>query len=180
MFAGKLQLIGGLSLRQTRPEDGQFLLAMFMAARPWLAETSNDPEFVRFLFEDQYRIARHGVGQVYPEHLDFVIERTGQAIGRLTLDFGYSDWRISIMEIHPEARRKGNGSDVVRSLQRGAAGPKMALTGSALAFPPGALEFWMRQGFRVLASRPPHVEIIWCPPGRPWPQINPAAAAQAG
>ena len=167
-------------MRQSRTEDIQFLLAMFMAARPWLAETSDDPDFVRFLFEDQYRIARLGVGHLYPEHMDFVIERTGQAIGRLTLDFGYSDWRISIMEIHPEARRKGNGADVVRSLQRGAAGQKMALTGAALTYPPGALEFWMRQGFRVIASRPPHVELVWCPPGRPWPQPVPAVVPQYG
>ena len=175
MFQGKLQLFGGLALRQTRAEDSVFLMDMFITARPWLCESSGDPDFVRFLYEDQYRINRNGLETLYPEHLDFLIERTGQSVGRLTLDFGRSDWRISILEIHPQARRKGIGGDLVRSLQKAASGPKMVLSGAALAYPPGGLDFWVRQGFRVMAMRPPILEIAWYPPGRPWPVMNPAA-----
>jgi len=174
MIPANLPLIGSLALRQTRPDDTDFLLKMFMAARPWLTETSHDADFVRTLFEDQYRITRHGLETLYPEHLDFVVEKTGQSVGHLTINLGRDDWRLGIVEIHPRARRKGIGRDLVKSLQTAAGSKLISLSVMAMTFPNDGLLFWLSQGFRVVDQRPPAVGLLWYPPGRPWPQL-PAA-----
>lgn len=72
-FQGKLTFSGDTSLRAVRPSDDAFLLGMFMAARPHLVHSHPDPNFVRFLYEDQRRINRLEAEARYPEHLEFVI-----------------------------------------------------------------------------------------------------------
>lgn len=168
-FAGAFPMLGGVSLRFSTPADENFLLDMFLAARPWLVMTSDNRDFVRFLLEDQYRITLQGREGVYPEHLDFVIEKTGQAVGHLTVNLGYADWRISQLEVHPLARGKGIGRDVVRSLQAAAANAKVRLTVGTLANLQQALAFYAGLGFRVVTHAPPVVELAWLPEGMAWP-----------
>jgi ribosomal protein S18 acetylase RimI-like enzyme len=169
-----LKLYGGLALRLARPADRDFLLDLFIASRPWLDFTSQDREFVREIFEQQYRALQAGLEHRYPEHLDFVLERTGQAVGRVILDLAYTDWRLSELQIHPLARGKGIGSDLVRSLQTAAAGSAVPITLATLMVLTRAQSFYRRLGFRVVGHNPPSVELAWFPPQ------HPGAAAPAG
>jgi GNAT superfamily N-acetyltransferase len=162
-----LRLLGGLSLRPSVPADENLLLELFMAARPWFNWTDLEPDAIRFLYEEQWRINRIGVGTVYPEHLDFVVEKTGQAVAHLLIDLGYHDWRITQFAVHPKARNKGIGSDVVRSLQAAAATPLLPLTVSTAAVLTGAVRFWTRHGFRIVSDAPPVLHMAWLPAGRP-------------
>lgn len=160
---GAFQLPGSLGLRFTAPADKTFLLDMFIAARPWLAESHPDADFVRDLYEDQLRINGIGQGQVYPDHLDFVVERTGQAIGHLVIQIGQEAWRIVQLEFHPLARGKGNGSDLVRGLQAGAERARVALTASALTEMARTLAFYQGLGFQVAGHRPLLTDLVWLP-----------------
>lgn len=162
-LVGAIPMLGGLSLRFATSSDENFLLDMFLAARPWLAETSPDRDFVRFLLEDQKRIARLGAETVYPAHLEFIVEKTGQAVGHLLVDLGYADWRISQLEIHPQARGKSIGGDIMRSLQKAADGKNIALTVSTVMTLPRALGFYLRLGFVVTRQQAPVVDLIWLP-----------------
>lgn len=164
---GSLQLYGGLSLRAARPADQDFLLDMFVASRPWLNAASQDRDFVRTLYEQQYRGLQAALEERYPQHLDFVLERTGQAVGRVILDLGYADWRLSELQVHPLAQGKGIGSDLIRSLQAAAANAGMPLTLATLMVMTRAQEFYRRLGFRVVGQNPPAVELAWFPPGHP-------------
>ena len=163
-YQGTLQLPGGLSLRFATGADKVFLLNMFMAARPWLALSHGDEEYVRFLYEDQLRI--NGIGQetALPNHLDFVVERSGQAIGHLVTHLGREEWRIAQLELHPLVRGKGNGSDLLRGLQAGAERAGVALTASALTEMPRTLAFYRRLGFHIAGQRPPVTDLFWLPP----------------
>jgi GNAT superfamily N-acetyltransferase len=169
-FEGKLAFAGGTTLRTVRPSDDDFLLGMFMAARPHLAQSHPDPDFVRFLYEDQRRINRIGAEGRYPDHLEFVIERTGQDVGFLRLDFGYSDWRIAEFALHPLARGKGIGGDILKGLQAvaGQAGMTLSLSTPSVM---GAAGFYARHGFAMLPAADPTqpsavVHMAWYPPGR--------------
>jgi GNAT superfamily N-acetyltransferase len=170
---------GGIALRFARPSDQDFLLKMFMAARPWFDWTTLPPDGIRHLYEDQMRITQAGAGAHYPEHLDFIIERTGQDIGHLMIDLGYGDWHISSFELHPETRGKGLGSEVIRGLQAGCTAQKLPLTVSTLESLNGALRFYGRAGFAMIVHRSPMVHLGWCPPGVPWPWPVPAPQAVA-
>jgi len=168
-FQGKLAFAGGTSLRLVQPSDDNFLLGMFMAARPHLAVSHPDRDFVRFLYEDQRRINRIGAEGRYPEHLEFVIERTGQDVGYLRLDFGYSDWRIAEFALHPLARGKGIGGVILKGLQTVAGQARMTLSLSTPATIGSAAAFYARYGFVALPSSEPMptmLHMAWYPPGR--------------
>jgi GNAT superfamily N-acetyltransferase len=172
-FAGAIPMLGGLSLRFAAPSDRDFLLELFMAARPWFNWSTLDLDAIHALYEQQWKITREGTGAMYPEHLDFVVEKTGQAVAHLVVDLGYHHWRITQLEVHAQARSKGIGSDVVRSLQAAAAKFSHPLTVSAMMADPDALRFWGRMGFGAVAQAAPMLQLAWFPPGHP--ALAPAA-----
>lgn len=133
-----------------------------MAARPWFNWVEHERDYIRFLYEDQMRITRLGNGANYPEHLDFVVEKTGQAVAHVVVDLGYHDWRITQLEVHPLARGKGIGGDIVRSLQGAAERACLPLTVSALS-ETGAPAFYAKLGFRVAGEQPPMLHMAWLP-----------------
>jgi ribosomal protein S18 acetylase RimI-like enzyme len=175
--AGSIPLMGGLGLRPALPADQTFLLQLFVESRPWLSWADRDRDFLQMLYEQQYQALRAGLGARYPEHLDFIVERTGQAVGRLVVDLGYADWRISELAVVAAARGKGIGSDLVRSLQAAAGQLRLPLTLSTPMAGTNARPLYERLGFRVTAVRPPLYEMAWYPPGVPVPQ---AAGASLG
>ncbi|GJE04418.1 GNAT family N-acetyltransferase [Methylobacterium isbiliense] len=176
-LAGSIPLAAGLGLRLAAPADEPFLLQLFRESRPWLAWAEGGRDFVHALYEQQYRTLRAGLEAHYPEHLDFVIERTGQAAGRLIVDLGYADWRLSELQVLAAARGRGIGSDVVRSLQAAAGSRRLPITLATPMLGATGKGVYERLGFRVTAVRPPHYEMAWHPPGLPGPG---AAAAPGG
>lgn len=164
---GFIQMYGGLSMRFVRPNDEAFLLDMFMAARPWFNWTDLGRDQIRALYEDQLRLTRIGTGAMYPDHLDFVVEKTDQAVAHVVVDLGYHDWRVTQLEVHPLARGKGIGSDIIRSLQAAAQNGSMPLTVSTPMAQTNALAFYGRLGFGVVGEQAPMVHLAWLPPGRP-------------
>jgi N-acetylglutamate synthase and related acetyltransferases len=184
-YQGTLPLLGGLSIRQSRPSDEDFLLGLFTDARPWLAKSHHDRDFIRMLYEQQYGAMRTGQETRYPEHLDFIVEKVGQAVGRLIIDLGRHDWRIAEVEVHRLARGKGIGSDLIRSIQGTAAQVGVPLTLSVLAAETRVHWFYFRLGFQMIANVPPMLELIWLPPGHPGiqhlpPQVLPPQMQQGG
>lgn len=166
-ITGSFTLLGGLSLRSTTPVDEDFLLQLFIDVRPWLAWAEGDRDFIRALYEQQYRVMRTGQEAIYPEHLDFIIEKTGQRVGRLVIDLGYADWRVSELQIIAKAQGKGIGSDLLRSLQKAAGSSMMPLTLSTPMYWFSALQFYQQLGFCVMANDPPYYHMAWFPPGHP-------------
>lgn len=162
--AGSLRLFGGLALCPIRPSDQGFLLQLFIESRPWLSLVDLDRDALQALYEQQYRVLRAGLESVYPEHLDFIVERTGQAVGRLVVDLGYADWRITELAIVQAARGKGIGTDLVRSLQAAAEQQRLPITLSTpMAGATDGRSLYERLGFQVTAVRPPLYEMAWLP-----------------
>lgn len=182
-FQGTLPLLDGLSMRHPRPSDDGFLLGLFMDARPWLAQAHHDRDFIRMLYEQQYDARRVGQETRYPQHLDFVVEKVGQPVGRIVMDLGRYDWRISEVEIHKLARGKGIGTSLIRSLQGSAIPLRLPMTLSVNETETRLHWFYHRLGFDLLAHTPPVLELIWLPPGHPGiqhlpPQILPPSLQQ--
>ncbi|MBF0146958.1 MAG: GNAT family N-acetyltransferase [Magnetococcales bacterium] len=162
--SGKLTMKGGLSLRFAGPGDELFLLAMFKAARPWLTMASSDSDLVHHLYEEQKRITRIGNETVYPEHLDFIIEKLGQDVGHMVIDLSSDHWRLSQLELHPLGQGKGIGSDAVASLKMAAQNANVALTVATPMMLSRVIGFYKKLGFGVRGLFPPMVELIWIPP----------------
>jgi len=167
---GSFALPGGLGLRFAAPTDEDFLLDLFIEARPWLGWAEGNKDFIRDLYESQYKIMRAGQENRYPEHLDMIIQRTGQDVGRLVIDLGHADWRVSEIQILTAARGKGIASDLLRGLQMAAGKSMLPITLSTPMFWFGARSLYERLDFKVVSIDPPHLHLAWFPPGHPMAQ----------
>ncbi|SMH43158.1 GNAT family N-acetyltransferase [Azospirillum agricola] len=174
-FTGAFTFPGNLGARFTTPSDEDFLLQLFIEARPWLSWAEGSRDFLRMLHEQQYATMRAGLESLYPEHIDLVIEKAGDRVGRLTVDLGYSDWRVSELQISIEARGRGIGSDVLRGLQMAATSLLLPISLSTPMIGSHGRQVYERLGFRVTDVTPPLYQMAWFPQGHP--AAVPAGAA---
>lgn len=176
-LAGSFVFPGNLTARFTAPSDETFLLELFIEARPWLSWAEGSKDFIRNLYEQQYKTMRAGQEAIYPEHVDLVIEKAGDRVGRLVVDLGYADWRVSELQVLTKARGKGIGSDALRGLQMAASSMLLPITLSTPMVGSHGRQVYERLGFRVTAVDPPHYHMAWFPKGHPMaaPVAVPAA-----
>ena len=163
-FSGSFQMPGGVALRLVRSGDGDFLFRLFVDARPWLSWTDGGDDATRALYEQQYRAMQAGKDAVYPEHLDLVIERMGEAVGRVVVDLGYGNWRIAELQIAAVAQRGGIGTNVVRGLQMAAARTGVCLRLAAPMFGSHGRRLYEQLGFRLCATDGALAQMEWHPP----------------
>jgi ribosomal protein S18 acetylase RimI-like enzyme len=162
-FAGSFQLSGGVALRLARPSDEDFLFQLFIEARPWLSWVEGGRDFVRVLYEQQYKTMRMGQEGAYPEHMDLLIERLGDSVGRVVVNLGYSDWRIAELQIVTAARSMGIGSNVIRGLQAAAARANVSLSLSTPIFGSQAHRLYEQLGFQLAAIDGALYRMVWHP-----------------
>ncbi|MBB4955932.1 GNAT superfamily N-acetyltransferase [Agrobacterium vitis] len=166
-FTGSFALGEGLNLRLARASDQDLVFKLFIETRPWLAWAEGKPDFIHALYEQQFKTMRAGVESVYPDHLDFIIEWHGSAVGRTIIDLGYADWRISELQVLKQARGAGIGSNVIKGLQAAASNGKIPLTLSTPIFGSNGFRLYQRLGFQIVQSQPPMIHMAWFPPGHP-------------
>jgi ribosomal protein S18 acetylase RimI-like enzyme len=160
---GSFPLSGNLALRFVRPQDEPFLLQLLIEARPWLSWIDGKPDFLRMLHEQQFDTLRQGLGEAYPDHMDMVIEHHGSHVGRLVVSLGYSNWRLSELQIITAARGQGIGMNVVRGIQAAARSKAIPITLSTPMFGASARHMYERLGFQVTGVAPPHYHMQWLP-----------------
>lgn len=165
-LVGTFALQGGVALRLARAGDADFLLRLFMEARPWLALAEGNRDFIHALYELQYRVMRTGQETGYPEHLDLLIEHLGDPVGRLVVNLGYSNWRIAELQIRSAAQGSGIGSTVMRRLQAAAARAGVPITLSTPVHGFETRQLYERLGFRVSSADDVMCQLVWHPPDR--------------
>jgi ribosomal protein S18 acetylase RimI-like enzyme len=166
-FLGKLSISGGLNLRLAATRDRDFLFALLQSARPFLALGTDDKDYLQLIYENQFHVMTQGQGHVYPKHLDFVIEKWGESVGRVVLNFGYVDWRISEIAVIPALRRSGIGRHVIGSIQNAAMVQHKPITLAVNKTDERAKAFYARMGFGIIDETPLQYQLIWLPPGHP-------------
>ena len=166
-FSGSFAFPGNLTARFATPADESFLLDLFIEARPWLSWAEGKADFLRTLYEQQYRAMRAGQEHIYPEHIDLVIEKADDRVGRVVVDLGYHAWRVSELQVREAVRGKGIGSDVLRGLQMSATRAMIGITLSTPIIGSHGRQVYQRLGFRTSGYEPPHFHMAWVPPGHP-------------
>ncbi|WP_343315728.1 GNAT family N-acetyltransferase [Brucella sp. BE17] len=164
-FAGSFVFGENLTLRLVGTSDQDFIFQLFLETRPWLSWAEGNKDFIRALYEQQFKALRTGLESVYPDHFDFIIERLGSPVGRAIIDLGFTDWRISELQILKLARGKGIGSSVIEGLQVAATKANIALTLSTPMFGSNGFPIYQRLGFEIVQSQPPMIHMAWFPPG---------------
>ena len=157
----------GLSLRDERPEDEPFLIALYASTReaelarvPWTE--AQKAEFLRSQFALQrahYRTHYHDA--------DFcIIEAEERPIGRLYVQRGAKEIRLMDIALLPNWRGRGIGGACLRAVLREAQAANLPVT---LHVEPGnpARRLYLRAGFRRVAELGFYQQLVWLPPNPP-------------
>jgi len=161
----KASLPGGLDMRPSRPSDKPFLSKLFRATRPFLNLIDGERDFIESIFEMQERAQTQGYGEQTPDALEFVIEKTGDLIGRLVLDFSGGTVHVVDIAFLPEVQGKGYGKIVLGAVQETARVAGAPVTLTYYKGTPALGHFYARMGFVGEAETATHVRMIWTPPG---------------
>ncbi len=166
MSMNGLDLGRGLNIRPSKPVDQPFLEQLHDTTRSDLKLIDGDRDFVDGIIQLQFRAQSEGYGSQFPNAMYFVVEKQQERIGKVTIDFGPNEVRLIDIAFIPEARGKGYGEEVLRSLQQAATQVGTPLTLTVQASNVGAKSLYTRLGFVVESAMPPYESMVWYPPSQ--------------
>jgi ribosomal protein S18 acetylase RimI-like enzyme len=164
MQTARLELSLGISLRSARASDAGFLAGLHHSRRDDLRCIDGDRDLIEMLIEDQQRYQTLGYGANFPNAAEFIVEKVGEPIGRVVVDFGPNEVRVLDIGLIRSALGKGCGTSVLRALQAAAAKVPAPLTLSVLWSNPRAKKIYSSLGFTVTESRGGVDFMVWYPP----------------
>lgn len=153
----------GLSLRLAQPDDSDFLAALYSSTRDDLRQIDAENGFIEELIGMQHALQMQGYAANYPNALQLVVERLGEPVGRVIVDFGPSEIKILNIAFIAEARGKGYGSGVLRGLQQAATDAQTPLLLNVLRSNLTAKQLYLRLGFGVEQTGPIEDRMVWRP-----------------
>lgn len=158
-----IDLAAGLAMRPARASDSGFIESLYRSTRNDLRLIDAESDFVEALIDQQFRAQTAGYGEMYPDAMHFIVEKHGEAIGRVILDFSNNEVLIVDIALIPAARGKGFGRGVLRGLQVTAAKVQAPLVLSVHPANFAAKRLYLGLGFRVEQSTPMSERMAWYP-----------------
>jgi len=153
----------GLNLRPAQPEDSDFLEALYSSTRDDLRQIDAENDFIEELIRMQHALQMQGNAAHYPNALQLVVEKLGERIGRIIVDFGCNEVKILSIAFMGAARGKGYGSGILRGLQQAAAGMQTPLVLDVMRSNLKAKQLYQRLGFSVEQTGPIEDRMVWRP-----------------
>jgi GNAT superfamily N-acetyltransferase len=148
-------------LRTARPEDEQFLRAVYASTRAVeLARVLWSNEQKRAFTDMQFAAQDADYRRNYPDAQYSIIEVQGVPAGRLYVDRCSKEIRIIDIALIPEHRRTGIGTKLLRALQDEARAAGKTLTIHVEKFNP-ALRLYQRFGFRQIEDKGVYLFLEW-------------------
>lgn len=176
MLQGFRSLPNGITVRPARSGDKAFFKKLHRSARTDLQGLDLDPELFEEIMDLQDRARETGHGTQYPNAAEFVLEKTGDAVGRLVLAPEPDGMRIVDLTFIPALRDQGLGTAVIGALQQAGAAMGGRLVCLALRTSPDLKIALTLLGFTVDKSSDAADLMSWTP-GRPAP--GPVVVPQA-
>lgn len=163
MLPGGTPLPDGLGIRPARPEDRGFIESLYRSTRDDLRLINGEKEFVEELIGMQQQAQTQGYGDMFPNAMYFVVERLGERVGRIVVDFGPNEVRLVDIAFIPQARGRGYGSQVVKAMQSAAGHARAPLTLSVSRSNLRARQAYLSLGFRVERGDAMSEHMAWYP-----------------
>jgi ribosomal protein S18 acetylase RimI-like enzyme len=166
-----LKLPLGLSIRPATPADNGFIEALYRSTRQDLQLIDGEQGFIDTVIDQQFNAQTNGYGEAFPNAMYFIIEKHDQPVGRVMLDFGTEEIRVVNIAFIPEARGKGFGEGVIKSLQYAAGKNCVPLSLSVHSDNLAAKRLYAKLGFQTEQVTPLYERLIW------YPKLNTKASA---
>tara|TARA_R110002020_G_scaffold162175_2_gene347644 strand:- start:65 stop:580 length:516 start_codon:yes stop_codon:yes gene_type:complete len=153
----------GLQLRPSRDSDHLFLEALYRDIRQDLQLALADQDMIEALLEMQIKAQAVGYGTAYPNALYYIVEKQGERIGRVTVDFGANEVHILDLALIKGARNKGYGAVVLRAVQSAGAQVMSPVSLSVDPFNVYAKQLYRQLGFRFEGLMGAVERWVWYP-----------------
>ncbi|MFO7593325.1 MAG: GNAT family N-acetyltransferase [Pseudomonadota bacterium] len=156
-------LTEGLHIRPARDTDNPFIELLYRETREDLLLLDAEADFVEELIEMQMKAQSIGYGTAFPNALYYIVEKQGERIGRVTVDFGANEVHVIDLALIRAARSRGYGAAVLKAVQM-AAVKVMAPVSLSVDFNNlRAKQFYYRLGFRFEGVVGPAERWAWYP-----------------
>lgn len=157
----------GIAYRPARDEDLPFLAAVYASTRAEeVAATGWPPEMQQAFLRQQHEAQHAYYSTSYAEAERLVIERRGEAIGRLYLAEWPTNVRIVDISLLPEARGEGIGEAILKDI-----GEDVAARGKKVSIhvekQNPAKRLYERTGFSVVEDKGVYDLMEWEPAQAP-------------
>lgn len=108
-----------LELRIAEPSDQAWLLTLFADCRPGISSLNLDRQLLELLIKQQKQARDMGYKKSFPTAMEYIIERTGSAVGAIYLTANTQQQSVHIVDIgfSEKNRSKGYGSEVINQLK---------------------------------------------------------------
>ncbi|WLQ13940.1 GNAT family N-acetyltransferase [Hahella aquimaris] len=153
----------GLVVRPSNSADKAFLEQLHNSTREDLRLIDGERDFVESIIDMQFKAQQQGYGAQFPNAMYFIIEKQHERIGKVTIDFGHNEVHVIDIAFIPQARGKGFGEEVIRSLQAAATQICAPLTLSVLMQNVAAKKLYLKLGFITESISPPYERMMWRP-----------------
>lgn len=153
----------GLHIRPARGSDQPFLEQLYRETREDLRLLDAETDFIESLIEMQMHAQTAGYGTAYPDALYYIVEKHGERIGRVTVDFGANEIHVLDLALIRPARNLGYGAAVLNAVQLAAAKVMAPVSLSVDHHNLRAKQFYFRLGFRCEAVQGPAERWAWYP-----------------
>ena len=155
----------GVSARPMHDEDLPFVAALYASTRAEeVASTGWPPEMQEAFLAQQNRAQHHHYRNFYPDAEWLILERCGEAVGRLYLDEWRGIVRIIDISLVPQARGRGIGGAILQDVLADAAAAGKAVSIHVEIHNP-ARRLYERLGFEAVEDKGIYVEMVRRPPG---------------
>lgn len=163
MQAGNIRLPDNLEIRPARDEDSGFIESLYRSTRDDLRLIDAENDFVEELIQMQHQAQIRSYGEAFPNAYYFIVEKLGEKIGRVIVDFGHNEIRLLEVAFIRQVRGQGYGSGVIRALQHAAAQARAPLTLTVHRGNPGARRLYISLGFIVEQADHMIEQLAWHP-----------------
>ena len=140
-----------------------FLEALYRDIRQDLQLALADQDMIEALLEMQVKAQAIGYGTAYPNALYYIVEKQGERIGRVTVDFGANEVHILDLALIKGARNKGYGAVVLRAVQAAGAQVMSPVSLSVDPFNVYAKQLYQQLGFRFERLMGAVERWVWYP-----------------
>lgn len=144
---GTADLPNGIRLRMARASDKNIERRIHDANRPELQLLQGGMDYIQSILDMQLRARDTEYGRRFENAYHYMIEKSGDTIGRLVLDFGTDGIRIVDLAVLPAFHRQGIGTTVIGAMQRVAATLPAPVILSVRLDNPGAIRLYVSMGF---------------------------------
>ena len=150
-----------LQLRPVRDDDQAFLDVLYDSTRADLKRMNTDPQSLAQLIKMQQQMQAHGFRSMYPEAQYLLLERHGERLGRLVLEYDVHSLRIVDLALLPAEQGQGLGMAVLAALQAWVAERHLPLLLKVSAANQRVIRLCQGLGFQAVAGDEAQREMRW-------------------